>query len=119
MNEIIAREWIKQLRSGNYTQAIGKLRDNKNNCCCLGVLCDIAPNVKWKRLTSLSNDGRYEAVSNGQSSSTSLTVPVQEWAGMTIKPGTFSTVHELIEANDRGQTFDQIADTIEQTWKDL
>lgn len=39
--------WIEALRSGNYKQGTGKLRD-KNNCyCCLGVLADTIDPEGW------------------------------------------------------------------------
>lgn len=35
--------WVTALRSGEYGQADGSLREvDTNNFCCLGVLCDVA-----------------------------------------------------------------------------
>jgi hypothetical protein len=35
------------LRGGLYKQGFGKLRDEKNRCCCLGVLCDQVAPGEW------------------------------------------------------------------------
>ncbi len=43
--------WIAALRSGEYKQARGKLRDG-NAMCCLGVLCDVADPRGWKEVAS-------------------------------------------------------------------
>lgn len=37
-------QWLTALRSGKYQQTNGNLHDN-NGYCCLGVLCDILPDV--------------------------------------------------------------------------
>lgn len=37
-----ADKWVKALRSGEFKQGIGGLKDKNNNYCCLGVLCAIA-----------------------------------------------------------------------------
>jgi len=47
----LIKEWVKALRSGEYTQGEKALRDTENNFCCLGVLCDITKeklNLEWK-----------------------------------------------------------------------
>lgn len=41
MKKRIANKWIKALRSREYEQGFGKLK-NGNKYCCLGVLCEIA-----------------------------------------------------------------------------
>lgn len=42
----IKNKWLEALRSGKYKKGSGRLRDEKNNYCCLGVLCDIMPTLK-------------------------------------------------------------------------
>ncbi|HEY4832468.1 MAG TPA: hypothetical protein VIH61_07925, partial [Waddliaceae bacterium] len=42
MNKKIKKQWLKELRSGEWVQGRGKLMDNQDRACCLGVLCDIA-----------------------------------------------------------------------------
>lgn len=41
MNKKIKAKWIKALKSGDYKQGTGQLRDKDNNFCCLGVLCNL------------------------------------------------------------------------------
>jgi len=46
----LIKEWVKALRSGEYTQGKRALRDTENKFCCLGVLCDITKeklNLEW------------------------------------------------------------------------
>lgn len=38
----VKAKWAEALRSGNYTQGDGQLRDQSDSFCCLGVLCEIA-----------------------------------------------------------------------------
>ncbi len=44
--EAARKEWAKDLRTGDYKQIKGHLRDKGNGRCCLGVACDT-----YKRLT--------------------------------------------------------------------
>lgn len=46
MNKTLVRKWIEALRSGRYSQGIGKLRDG-DRFCCLGVACDIFDPKGW------------------------------------------------------------------------
>jgi len=41
MKQEIKQRWIDALRSGEYPQTMGKLRD-EGGYCCLGVLCELA-----------------------------------------------------------------------------
>jgi hypothetical protein len=42
MNELIAQKWVAALRSGDYKQGKGVLHNQDTNTyCCLGVLCDL------------------------------------------------------------------------------
>jgi hypothetical protein len=43
MKKKLKKQWIKALKSGDYTQGYGQLCDIDNNThCCLGVLCEVA-----------------------------------------------------------------------------
>ncbi len=42
MNKEYKTLWLKALRSGDYEQGIGQLRNENEQFCCLGVLYDIA-----------------------------------------------------------------------------
>lgn len=41
MKKKIAKMWADALRSGDYKQGIGRLRNEHNHFCCLGVLCNL------------------------------------------------------------------------------
>lgn len=47
MNKEIKAKWIEALRSGKYIQVRNALRD-RHGFCCLGVLCDILPTLKYE-----------------------------------------------------------------------
>lgn len=47
MDAQLKAKWIEALRSGKYAQAVGRLRDDENCYCCLGVLCDISGLGLW------------------------------------------------------------------------
>jgi len=46
MNADLKPKWLAALRSGEYEQGQRKLRKN-DKYCCLGVLCDIMPEIGW------------------------------------------------------------------------
>lgn len=54
MDPDIKQRWVAALRSGNYSQTIGFLR-NEDGYCCLGVLCDIKNPEEW----SANCEGNY------------------------------------------------------------
>ena len=111
----IRRQWIKELRSGNYKQGNRRLRD-ENRHCCLGVLCDI---VKKRADVSLITKSVAE---QALSEDGVLPGEVCELLGTDSNPvlHAISTrdhkhVHEsLTSLNDDGLTFPQIADMIER-----
>lgn len=41
MNTQNVNKWLKALRSGEYRQGRGQLRNNKGEYCCLGVACEV------------------------------------------------------------------------------
>jgi hypothetical protein len=41
MDPVLKAKWIEALRSGEYQQTFGALRDNDGHCC-LGVLCEVS-----------------------------------------------------------------------------
>lgn len=50
MDQNLALKWADALESGEYEQGIGKLRHvdletNKVSYCCIGVLCEIHPDI--------------------------------------------------------------------------
>jgi hypothetical protein len=51
------RAWVEALRSGKYEQGEGALKierlDAPPQFCCLGVYCDIAPELEWHNGTAV------------------------------------------------------------------
>ncbi len=127
INKEAIRQWVAALRSGEYSQTKGILRDNRG-FCCLGVACDLfskqVPNGWWM---PEDNQGfiPFRSVSTkqteGEVTSEVLTDAVAEWLGLggdfnpSIVNGEFSK-ESLADANDSGMPFSQIADIIEKEY---
>lgn len=88
--------WVKALRSGEYKQAHGRLRDG-DSFCCLGVYCDIR-GATWD-CGAASWCGR---------ASRNLSLP----DGLRGEVGA-EAQEDLSFMNDNGKTFDDIAEWIE------
>lgn len=123
MRKKIAKKWVKALRSGDYDQGDGMLRDKQGNFCCLGVLCNLHaqthPKIAAKETDPLEYLGR----------DVDLPDEVQEWAemnhtdgvprgdvGIHIRGNYYSC---LATANDEGVDFEDIADWIEENYEKL
>jgi hypothetical protein len=124
--EIITR-WIDALRSGKYTQARKKLRDpDTNGMCCLGVLCDLYsqdnPKAGWKPFTTgdatvvpFYND--LEGKDDIRNVDTMMpSKAVLAWADL-IGNSEEIFAQELAVKNDSGETFEEIAQRIENYLK--
>jgi len=111
MNPQIKQKWVSALRSGEYQQGQYCLRTD-NGFCCLGVLCDLygkENNVEWEPSTHYKNAYAF------QDMATILPLSVMEWVGVgegnpPVNGGPFT----LGELNDKGFTFNEIADVIEK-----
>lgn len=120
MKENIKDVWLAALRSGEYKQGIGSLKED-NRYCCLGVLCDLAAKDgigDWCGKMFHDTDGyKYNF------DDFILTDGVRIWAGMRDRSGYFPETHpyrgSLSEVNDAGVPFPQIANLIEQCWESL
>lgn len=105
MNAELKAKWIEALRSGKYKQGRTQLRSDNDAFCCLGVLCDIEPDVTWEKKT-----GSYDAVYDSEFDGGELPSSFREWAGISS-----DREQELIEMNDDyGKSFAEIADYIEK-----
>jgi hypothetical protein len=111
MNVEMKQKWVAALRSGNYKQGEGRLRDSRNCYCCLGVLCDISKRGIWQS-TELGDKYRFVDKINGQSSLYDIAASIADDLGIS---GTEQC--ELIRMNDgkfvQKKTFAEIADWIE------
>lgn len=108
-----AKKWVAALRSGEYKQGKGCLCDVKNRYCCLGVACRVyAEEVNGLIITetrdSINFDGHHKC----------LPEQVRMWLGLTHRYGEFG-VSCLTHLNDKGDTFNEIADLIQSEPKGL
>jgi len=110
MNPQIKQKWVSALRSGDYQQGRSYLRTD-NGFCCLGVLCDLygkENNVEW----NLANNGHNYKFQDKESH---LPPSVVEWSGIAdSNPYVNGGIGTLSGLNDRGSTFNVIADVIEE-----
>ena len=124
MTEIVHRTpeqvfdlWVNALRSGEYRQTKGYLKKS-SGFCCLGVLCDL----------SIKDGGRGEWSSayydnpptfifghaNFEVAAFSAMPPVQitDYLGLTYEEAVY-----VASMNDKGKSFSEIADYIENKLK--
>jgi hypothetical protein len=135
MPAALADSWIEALRSGKYIQGKEALAEltkdgNINGYCCLGVLemvvdgqvefqrtsvgrnePRVTPSSEWLR----KNDVRFWQNCLGQQGFTDRAGNPNDNPQFYIRvPDTFSPIRvSIAELNDRGYTFDEIADIIE------
>lgn len=115
MNPEVKEKWLSELRSGNYFQSKSYLKTESGGVprhCCLGVLCEVAVESGLD-ISVEKADETYEF--DGYDSSLSL--KVQEWAGIDGGLGDFYLTGESINLaflNDGGTSFAEIADIIER-----
>jgi len=95
-----AQRWVAALRSGEYTQTTGRLR-NGDAFCCLGVACDLFDSSQWTR------DYDYEFDRYGVPDS------VRDSLGLRDNAGANDNCASLAYHNDTGSSFADIADIIE------
>lgn len=130
--QLAARKtWAEALRSGKYDQASGVLRsmehhydydtgqtvwrdaDGKKKCCCLGVMCDLAPVGRWAKdapeIFLLEGETVHEDPDAMNENWDAMPpAAVREWAGLSE-----SEAAELARLNDGDWTFAGIADLID------
>ena len=99
-----AVKWLKALRSGDYKQGNGFLK-SENKYCCLGVACVITmPKAK------LDNVGFIEKEPSGTDKPINTTLYNKM---PKLLRGSSGFVDEVSTMNDAGESFDDIADWIE------
>jgi hypothetical protein len=103
MKPDVKQAWLTALRSGDYQQGQGYLRQG-DQYCCLGVLCDLygkAVGPEWHE-----EEGDVHSMHGEE---TTLPFNVQEWAGVD-DPSPL----DLVAMNDNGSTFEELANIIEE-----
>lgn len=94
------QKWVNALRSGKYKQAKGTLYDEETDgYCCLGVYCKVVTKDS-KSYLSEGSEGPEEAYDK-----------FDRILGHELK-------HKLIGMNDKGKSFAEIADVIEEKMKE-
>lgn len=83
MNPEIKALWLAALRSGDYKQGQGVLRDGADNFCCLGVLTDLAVKAGVLEDGVVGPSGVYRYKGEfGAPTEGVLIYSVAEWAGL-------------------------------------
>lgn len=121
MNKQVKEKWINALRSGDYQQGRHALKntsyDNKDNYCCLGVLCDLylkeTPTANW----SLQWDDSWQFETKTGHVEQVLPKEVVAWAELKdenpiVERNNFKD--SIASYNDKGTTFIEIAQLIEE-----
>ena len=104
----LVKQWIAALRSGEYAQCKGTLNRAGEGFCCLGVLCDIAPEVGCEP----SEAGMISAFFTTENVNYHGSLPSEfrSWIGISLRMAS-----RLIDMNDtKGRSFAEIADYIER-----
>jgi hypothetical protein len=116
MKKKIAFRWIAALRSGLYKQGQGKLRNKKNEFCCLGVLCNLHAQDHPKIAAKQKKKSKYCGAD------IYLPSKVQDWAGLRTSDGNPEGFpnYSLTTLNDTLKyDFELIANYIKDNWKRL
>ena len=114
----LVQKWVAALRSGEYKQGHGRLHLAKHNSfCCLGVLCEVAE-VK-KASSRNSHWGNYYLTGSDGWMDSHVISPSSELysrAGLGAKASDFNSLgSELVNRNDERESFEEIANFIEDT----
>jgi hypothetical protein len=114
-----AMKLVNALRSGRYKQGHERLVNEKDEFCCLGVACDISN-------TSLEWEEDLDGTRTIGGETAFLPDAIRQEYGFHSNTGTPRDDRQLIingesyrslsAANDRGVSFKDLADYIEQNW---
>lgn len=124
-----AQKWVEALRSGKYKQgrkALTVIENGVEYDCCLGVACKVAIENGLDLETHIESKDEEDATKTLRFYDVKyygvLPPKVKDWLGLTTEDGVYgvaSGIHSgnpcdlLASDNDAGQTFEQIAATIE------
>lgn len=113
MKAKLKEKWLKALRSGDYHQGRTRLRDIHDQFCCLGVLCDMSSKGSWRRDQHDTISYRFELKGTDNEPLTAMMGSLHQYA---LKEFGLSSSAEitLIRMNDHGESFEEIADWIEE-----
>ncbi len=111
MKARIKKLWVDALRSGEFKQGEGCLKDD-DKFCCLGVLCEL---YRREEGCEWGTSGRL-ILSNHDGGAYYLPPVVQAWAGLSEDNPRVNSAKgaHLAVVNDCGGTFPEIAGLIEE-----
>lgn len=121
MNRQVVEEWIRRLRSGEYQQTQGRLKDESGGYCCLGVLCQQYHELTgsgrgFQELAAVRFDGSkligFDPEDPNSHAYAKYDPPetVMRYAGL---PGPLIQTLETMN-DEQNMTFGEIADYLEQ-----
>lgn len=114
MHPRIKQLWLDALRSGEYEQGAGRLH-SEGGFCCLGVLCDLYAKENGASWTQPTSDEPNDYGMNGEY--VYLPKDIAQWANINqfgvIVRGDHNHI-DLADMNDKGQTFVEIAEAIDE-----
>jgi hypothetical protein len=126
------KKWVKALRSKKYKQGQRALKIKTKagtvKHCCLGVLCELYQKESNKKLQVTNRKVEKDedlpqrcSVYSFAKNDTGLPGVVMRWAGMKTDDGWIEGNRHVTLAcmNDDGCSFEKIADTIEDRFKDI
>lgn len=106
MTKEAAEKWAAALRSGQYKQCQGRLKNEKDEYCCLGVLCDINGFNPMYMDFYVPKELR-------------VALEMKHSAGIFKSTNKYQNEYNLSKLNDDGVSFLAIADLIEKNWENL
>ena len=127
MTPQVKENWVNALRSGEYQQGAGKLR-NSDGFCCLGVLCDLysqEPFTKGWVFHGAFEEENTQPTDYWKFDGEKEFLPksVMEWAGLETNcpevaveddDARESIYDSLANLNDAGYSFDALSNIIEE-----
>lgn len=105
-NDFIKR-WIRWLRETDFEQTDGELRED-DSFCCLGIACHYSTKMKRKKRFE-ADKIHYQFTETNDEHYGYLPADFRRWVGLT-----YDEELELMEMNDEGKSFDEIADWLEE-----
>ena len=125
LNPVQARKlWVSALKGGYYKQTVGYLhtkKDGQDKFCCLGVACELYKELEGNINCEEQQNEDQTVIGYGPLEgyiSTQILPPlVQNWLGLESDAGIFQgneLENSLVDLNDSGFSFKEIADVIEK-----
>lgn len=117
----LTRRWLDALRSGEYNQTKGCLK-NDYGFCCLGVGADVMATSEWRK--TVNDGGEYSFRKMGETGildhdDFDRLVPLRIQDRLSEKFHIYISQDDLATLNDEhGFTFPMIADVVESWWSD-